>query len=76
MVFPRNHSEVKSVTLIKCFQTDGIIFVNNGVFHEIEFLVNIVRSKLSGVDWVDNCIILEFNEFDTVESGEALFVLG
>jgi len=71
-----NFSKVHFSLVVESLETDGILFVNFSVFHKGNFGVsNVVCSEPFGLLWVNDCVVLEFDELETIESAESFFVL-
>jgi len=69
-------SKVNFTLLIKSFETDGILFVNVGLFHGVEFgSSDVISSKPFRFLWENDCIVLEFYKLNSVKSAESFFVL-
>ena len=76
MVSVWNFPEVHLTLIIESFETNGIFFVNFGIFHKGEFGVsNVVCSEPFRFLRVNDCIVLEFYKLEAVEGAESFFVL-
>ena len=71
-----NFSKVHFSLIVESLETDGVLFVDYSVFHKGDFGVSdVVGSEPFGFFWVNNCVVLEFDELEAVESAESFFVL-
>lgn len=75
MLFTWDFSKIKPIIFIEISKTDGIIFVKVGVFHVMDFTVEVEGAKVSGLARIDDGVSAKFDELDPVKRGESLFVL-